>query len=169
MGHASFLIQLPGLNLLTDPVWSDRCSPVGIAGPRRFVPPPMGISELPPLDGVLLSHDHYDHLDDATVREIRARHGDGVTWFTSLGYGACPSHAAGRVGDATAPGRRRRLEGIAQATSRGANDRDGAVPPQPTSRQDDVRHGVGRRGVADSCVVSPPCRSYSYDASSFLP
>jgi N-acyl-phosphatidylethanolamine-hydrolysing phospholipase D len=88
VGHTTFLVQLPGLNLLTDPVWSDRVSPVAFTGARRFVPPVPALDALPPIHGVLLSHDHYDHLDRATVRALQRRHGDDLTWFTPLGYRA---------------------------------------------------------------------------------
>lgn len=86
IGHASFLIQAGGLNLLTDPVFSDRVSPVPWAGPRRFLPPGLTVDELPPLDAVLLSHDHFDHLDRASVVAIRNRFGARVPWITPLGY-----------------------------------------------------------------------------------
>jgi N-acyl-phosphatidylethanolamine-hydrolysing phospholipase D len=86
IGHASALIQVPGLNVLTDPVWSDRSSPVGFAGPRRFVPPPIPLEALPPIHAVMLSHDHYDHLDRPTVGALRARFGPDLTWLTPLGY-----------------------------------------------------------------------------------
>lgn len=88
IGHATALVQLPGLNLLTDPVWSDRSSPVGFAGPHRFVPPPLALEDLPPIDAVLLSHDHYDHLDRPTVQALHRRFGDGLLWLTPLGYRA---------------------------------------------------------------------------------
>ncbi len=88
IGHATALIQLPGLNLLTDPVWSDRCSPVGFAGPPRFVPPPMALADLPTIHAVLLSHDHYDHLDRQTVLALHERYRDDLTWLTPLGYRA---------------------------------------------------------------------------------
>jgi N-acyl-phosphatidylethanolamine-hydrolysing phospholipase D len=86
VGHTTFLLQLPGLNVLTDPVWSNRVSPVPFTGPRRFVPPAPALDALPPIHAVLLSHDHFDHLDRATVRALHRRHGDALTWFTPLGY-----------------------------------------------------------------------------------
>jgi N-acyl-phosphatidylethanolamine-hydrolysing phospholipase D len=88
IGHATTLIQLPGLNLLIDPVWSERCSPLSFMGPRRFVPPPMPVGALPEIHAVLLSHDHYDHLDRPTVRALHRRFGDDLTWYTPLGYAA---------------------------------------------------------------------------------
>jgi N-acyl-phosphatidylethanolamine-hydrolysing phospholipase D len=86
IGHSSFLLQLGGKNLLTDPHWSERASPFRLTGPRRLAPPGVDFDALPAIDAVLISHDHYDHLDDATVRRIHARFGDGVTWVTPLGY-----------------------------------------------------------------------------------
>ena len=86
IGHASTLIQIPGLNVLTDPVWSDRCSPFRSLGPKRFVPPPLALDALPPIHVVLLSHDHYDHLDQPTVRALHERFGDSLTWLTPLRY-----------------------------------------------------------------------------------
>src|SRR5579859_5479272 len=67
LGHSTVLLEIDGARLLTDPVWSERASPVGFAGPRRFQPVPVAIDKLPPLDAVLISHDHYDHLDKASV------------------------------------------------------------------------------------------------------
>lgn len=72
VGHASLLVQAAGLNVLTDPVWSDRASPVRFAGPRRVTPPGIAFEELPPIDAVLLSHNHYDHLDITTLRRLHA-------------------------------------------------------------------------------------------------
>ncbi len=86
IGHSSFLIQVAGLNVLTDPVWSDRASPVAFAGPKRLVPPAIAFDDLPRIDVTLLSHDHYDHLDDVTVRRLITRF-PGISWFTPIGVG----------------------------------------------------------------------------------
>jgi L-ascorbate metabolism protein UlaG (beta-lactamase superfamily) len=74
VGHATLLIQAAGLNILTDPVWSDRASPIRFAGPRRVTPPGIAFVDLPPIDAVLLSHNHYDHLDVATLQRLHAAH-----------------------------------------------------------------------------------------------
>ena len=73
IGHASLLIQVDGCNILLDPVWSDRASPVGFAGPRRHTPPGIAFDDLPPIDLVLLTHNHYDHMDLPTLRRLWAR------------------------------------------------------------------------------------------------
>jgi L-ascorbate metabolism protein UlaG (beta-lactamase superfamily) len=85
LGHSTVLIELDGVRLLTDPVWGERASPSRLVGPRRFQPVPVTLAALPPLDAVVISHDHYDHLDAPTVREL-AR-GD-APFVTSLGVGA---------------------------------------------------------------------------------
>jgi L-ascorbate metabolism protein UlaG (beta-lactamase superfamily) len=74
VNHATVLIQMNGVNLLTDPVWSERVSPVGFAGPKRRKPPGIRFEDLPPIDIVLLSHNHYDHLDEAYVRRLAREH-----------------------------------------------------------------------------------------------
>jgi N-acyl-phosphatidylethanolamine-hydrolysing phospholipase D len=85
-GHASFLVQAGGLNVLTDPHWSLRASPTQRIGPARFQPPGIPFDELPPIDAVVLSHDHFDHLDRGTVERLRDRFGAGLRWITPLGY-----------------------------------------------------------------------------------
>lgn len=74
VGHASVLIQAGGLNILTDPVWSERASPFPFAGPRRVSAPGIAFEALPPIDAVLLSHNHYDHMDLATLRRLHTEH-----------------------------------------------------------------------------------------------
>lgn len=72
MGHSSLLIEIDGCHILTDPVWSHRASLVSFAGPERFFTPTLPLESLPPIDAVLLSHDHYDHLDRATIQQFQA-------------------------------------------------------------------------------------------------
>jgi L-ascorbate metabolism protein UlaG (beta-lactamase superfamily) len=86
VGHATALIQLGGFNILTDPIWSDRASPFGFIGPARITAPGLPFDRLPPIDAVLISHDHYDHLDSRTVRRIVRAHGVDVRWIAPLGY-----------------------------------------------------------------------------------
>lgn len=74
VGHASVLIQAGGLNVLTDPVWSERAGPFPFVGPRRMWAPGIAFEALPPIDAVLLSHNHYDHMDMATLRRLHAAH-----------------------------------------------------------------------------------------------
>lgn len=70
VGHATFLIQMDDLNILIDPIWSDRCSPVSWAGPKRYRQPGIRFEDLPPIDVVLVSHNHYDHLDLSTLEAL---------------------------------------------------------------------------------------------------
>ena len=70
VGHATFLIQMDDLNILTDPMWSNRCSPVSWAGPKRHLQPGIRFEDLPPIDVVLVSHNHYDHLDLPTLERL---------------------------------------------------------------------------------------------------
>ncbi len=70
VGHSTVLVQLGGVNVLTDPQWSDRASPVTFAGPKRLMPPGVPLERLPAIDLVLISHDHYDHLDVETVQQL---------------------------------------------------------------------------------------------------
>jgi N-acyl-phosphatidylethanolamine-hydrolysing phospholipase D len=87
VGHSTFLVQVGGWNVLTDPVWSERASPVTFVGPRRYTPPGVAFEALPPVDLVVLSHDHYDHLDAPTVRRLAHRFPD-ARWLAPLGVGA---------------------------------------------------------------------------------
>jgi L-ascorbate metabolism protein UlaG (beta-lactamase superfamily) len=74
VGHASTLIQAAGVNILTDPVWSERVSPFAFGGAKRVTKPGIAFDSLPPIDAVLISHCHYDHLDVATLRRLHAAH-----------------------------------------------------------------------------------------------
>jgi L-ascorbate metabolism protein UlaG (beta-lactamase superfamily) len=82
-GHASYLIQTGGLNLLLDPVWSDRASPVSFAGPKRVNAPGIALADLPKVDAILLTHNHYDHMDVGTISAIAKR--DGCRIVVPLG------------------------------------------------------------------------------------
>jgi L-ascorbate metabolism protein UlaG (beta-lactamase superfamily) len=75
VGHGTFLIQMDGINILTDPIWSERCSPVSWLGPKRHHGPGIAFEDLPPIDVVLVSHNHYDHFDIPTLRRLAK---DGV-------------------------------------------------------------------------------------------
>ncbi|RJR20022.1 MAG: MBL fold metallo-hydrolase [Nitrospiraceae bacterium] len=89
IGHATLLIQMHGNNILTDPQFSERASPVQWAGPRRVVPPGIAMEDLPDIDIVIISHDHYDSLDVNTVRGLHARTGgDKTKFFVPLGLKA---------------------------------------------------------------------------------
>lgn len=86
MGHSSALVEIDGVRILTDPVWDNRASPLTWVGPKRFFAPPLALEELPPLDAVLVSHDHYDHLGKRTVQKL-AQLQPRARWLTSLGVG----------------------------------------------------------------------------------
>lgn len=82
IGHATVLVQYHGINILTDPIFSERASPYSFMGPKRVIPPSVSIDQLPPINFVLVSHNHYDHLDEYTVRTLANR----ATWIVPLGY-----------------------------------------------------------------------------------
>src|SRR5574341_1404562 len=84
-GHSSLLIEIDGVRLLTDPVWGQRASPLPFAGPKRFHPPVVKLAALPPIDAVIISHDHYDHLDSPAIHALAKT---DVPFITSLGVGA---------------------------------------------------------------------------------
>jgi L-ascorbate metabolism protein UlaG (beta-lactamase superfamily) len=85
LGHSSTLVEMDGQRILTDPMWSERVTPIRGMGPRRWYPPPLPLDALPAIDVVLISHDHYDHLDRATVLALDAR---GTRFIVPLGVGA---------------------------------------------------------------------------------
>ncbi|MFB8831824.1 MBL fold metallo-hydrolase [Azotobacter sp. CWF10] len=84
LGHSTVLLEIDGHRVLTDPVWGARVSPLPFLGPKRFHPVPVDIASLPPLDAVLVSHDHYDHLDYPSIRALAKLR---VPFVTSLGVG----------------------------------------------------------------------------------
>jgi L-ascorbate metabolism protein UlaG (beta-lactamase superfamily) len=73
VGHATTLVQIDGLNILTDPIWSERCSPVSFAGPKRYSSPGIDMENLPKIDIVIISHNHYDHMDLATLQTLQSK------------------------------------------------------------------------------------------------
>jgi L-ascorbate metabolism protein UlaG (beta-lactamase superfamily) len=85
LGHSTMLIEIGGVRILTDPVWGPRASPSAIVGPKRFQAVPVSLREMPPVDVVIVSHDHYDHLDYPTIRALAKTN---VPFVTSLGVGA---------------------------------------------------------------------------------
>ncbi|KAF2109535.1 beta-lactamase superfamily domain-containing protein [Lophiotrema nucula] len=92
IGHASFLVEAPkaegkerGMRVLLDPVWSERVGPYGMVGPVRFTPPPCEVEDLPEVDAVLISHDHYDHLDSPTLKRLMVKQKDDLRFFCGLG------------------------------------------------------------------------------------
>jgi L-ascorbate metabolism protein UlaG (beta-lactamase superfamily) len=82
VGHSSLLIEIDGKRILTDPVWGERASFLSFMGPKRFFEPPIALKDLPPLDAVILSHDHYDHLDKGTIKFFADKE---IPFFCSLG------------------------------------------------------------------------------------
>jgi N-acyl-phosphatidylethanolamine-hydrolysing phospholipase D len=84
INHSTFLIKFEGIHLLTDPIWSERCSPVGFLGPKRTHAPAIALSRLPEIDYVLISHDHYDHLDKQTVKGLHQLFPQ-ITWIVPQG------------------------------------------------------------------------------------
>jgi L-ascorbate metabolism protein UlaG (beta-lactamase superfamily) len=86
MGHSTSLVEIDGVRLLIDPVWDERAGPVTWAGPRRFFPAPLALEDLPVIDAVLISHDHYDHLGAGTIRGLAAMPQlENARWIAPLG------------------------------------------------------------------------------------
>jgi N-acyl-phosphatidylethanolamine-hydrolysing phospholipase D len=94
IGHATFYVRQDDVAFLTDPVWSERVSPLSFAGPRRLVAPGVPLGELPQVDFALLSHDHYDHTDLPTIRQLAGR---GVPFVVPTGVGELVRGAGGQV------------------------------------------------------------------------
>jgi N-acyl-phosphatidylethanolamine-hydrolysing phospholipase D len=84
INHSSYLIELEGSRFLLDPIWSKRCSPWRFLGPKRFSLPPFPLSQLPPIDYLILSHNHYDHADLDTLKWVH-QHNPALTWIVPLG------------------------------------------------------------------------------------
>ena len=84
-GHATVLVEIDGRRVMTDPMLSDQAFPVKLVAPQRYNPPPLRVEQLPRIDAVTISHDHFDHLDMATVKGLAAR---GTHFFVGLGVGA---------------------------------------------------------------------------------
>lgn len=134
VGHATFLLQGQGVNILTDPVWAERVSPFSFVGPRRHNPPGIAFADLPKIDAVLLSHGHYDHLDVEAMSRLWAR--DQPRILAPLGQAATLAEhdPAIRVvsadwGDVVelAPGVTATLEPVHHWSARGALDRNRAL------------------------------------------
>ena len=87
IGHATALLRIGGMNVLTDPNFSERASPVSWAGPKRQVPTPYAIDQLPHIDAVLISHNHYDHLDEASVLALNQQAGGPPLFLVPAGLG----------------------------------------------------------------------------------
>jgi L-ascorbate metabolism protein UlaG (beta-lactamase superfamily) len=89
MGHSSLLVEIDGVRVLVDPVWDERASPMRWAGPKRFFAAPVRLEDLPTVDVVLISHDHYDHLGKATIQRLaKLASMRDAQWVTSLGVGS---------------------------------------------------------------------------------
>jgi N-acyl-phosphatidylethanolamine-hydrolysing phospholipase D len=95
IGHSSVLVQLGAVNILTDPVWARRVGPLGLFGPKRWVAPGIALDALPPLDAVLLSHNHYDHFDRAAIGQLARRH--DPAWMMPLGLASSVRSLGGRA------------------------------------------------------------------------
>lgn len=133
IGQATVLLQFDGLNLLTDPLWSNRASPLSWAGPRRYRPPALRFEDLPPIDLVVISHNHYDHMDEATLRRLQREH--APRFVTALGnaavlrrWGLSQIFELDWGGSWALPnGRRLHAEPAQHWSGRGLNDRNRAL------------------------------------------
>ena len=129
INHSTVLLQQPASNILTDPIWSERCSPVSFLGPRRHRLPGVEFDRLPPIHTVLLSHNHYDHLDLPTLRRLAAR--GGTVFVAPLGVarflesqGIAPAHQLDWGDSLNVPGATIHAVPAFHFSGRGALDRD---------------------------------------------
>ena len=96
IGHSSLLLQIDGVNLLIDPVFSARASPMRFAGPKRHQPPGLRANELPRIDAVVLSHNHYDHLDRRSMRDVAVQTGGPPAFIVPRGPISTPKASSPR-------------------------------------------------------------------------
>ncbi|HVM98108.1 MAG TPA: MBL fold metallo-hydrolase [Candidatus Acidoferrales bacterium] len=94
IGHSTFLVRMDGVTFLTDPIFSERASPLSFAGPKRLVPPGVPLGDLPPVDFVTISHDHYDHMDLPSIEALAKR---GTTFVVGLGMGDLVREVGGKA------------------------------------------------------------------------
>jgi L-ascorbate metabolism protein UlaG (beta-lactamase superfamily) len=134
VGHATVLVQAGGINILTDPIWSDRAGPFGVTGPSRVRDPGIRFDDLPKIDLVLISHNHYDHMDLATLKRLWAR--DRPLIVTSLGNDTI-LRDAGVPAVARDWGQTVPVKSFARGT-------DGAAPTPITVRIERVHHWGSR-------------------------
>lgn len=157
VGHSSFLVQGAGLNILIDPIWSERASPVTFAGPRRKNPPGIAFDDLPPIDVVLVSHNHYDHMDRRTLDRLWARHNPRFVAPLGNEEGLCGGERRMQVetadwGDTVTLGPQVsvRLEPARHWSTRGLGDRNRALWSAFTIRLGDrVVYFAGDTGFGD--------------------
>lgn len=86
VNHSTFMIEIDGVRILTDPIWAKRCSPISFIGPKRSHEPYLSLDKLPEIDAVLISHNHYDHLDAQSVKALNKRF-PHIKWFVPVGLG----------------------------------------------------------------------------------
>ncbi len=172
VGHASFLLQTAGLNILLDPVWSERASPVRFAGPKRVNDPGIAFADLPAIDAVLVSHAHYDHLDVATLSRLAAAHRPRVV--TPLGNDAIMRNHDRAIaaeghdwGECARPWRRRQGDAGADATLVGAKSvrpqhvAVGIVRHRSAGRQDLLRRRFRDTATAAISAMRAPVMARS--------
>lgn len=178
VGHATLLIQVAGVNLLIDPHWSERASPVSFAGPKRVNPPGIAFEDLPPIDAVLVTHNHYDHLDIETLRRLDATQHPMV--ITPLGNDAIISSAVSTVSKIEARdwgqsvaldhGVTVHLEPAYHWSARGMNDRRMAlwcafVLTTPAG----VIYHIGDTGFGDGAIFRTVRQTYGAPRLAILP